>query len=91
MNIASEIFQKNYEDVEWFQEELVYYFEETNEWKSEVWKFNRNQDGDIETTELVEEKSYPRGSKPILEEKFPWLKHNKKWKPYKPKRQPYGS
>ena len=91
MNIASHITQKNYEGTEWFQEEMVYFFKETNEWKSEVWRYNINEDGDIEESELVEDKTYSKGSKHILEDKFPWLRYNKKWKPYKPKLEPYGA
>lgn len=91
MNIASEVFQKYYEDPTWFQEELVYFFKDSGEWISEVWKYTKDDEGNIENTELVEEKSYPKGSKPKLEDKFPWLRYHDKWTPYKSKQERYGS
>lgn len=79
MKIYHKVWQKEYESPEWFKEELIYFDRDKNEWITEVWKFTRNEEGDIEETILEEEKNYARGSKPIIEEKFPWLKHRKTW------------
>ena len=50
-----------------------------NKWITEIWKYNKDEDGIIYESILKEEKKYPRGSKPIIEKKFPWLKHRQTW------------
>ena len=87
MKIYHKVWQKEYESHEWFKEELIYFDRDKNEWITEVWKFTKNEEGDIEETILEEEKKYSRGSKPIIEKKFPWLKHRKTWNiKYQPKK-----
>ena len=79
MKIASLIWQKDYESPEWYREEIVYFFRPDNQWITEIWVYNRDEEGMIYDTFLEEEKTYPRGSKKKIMEKFPWLKHRPTW------------
>ena len=64
MEIHNKIWQKKHESPKWF---------------TEAWKYTKNESGDIEEVILKEEQQYPRGSKLIIERKFPWLHNRKNW------------
>jgi len=80
VRIYNKIWQKEYEDPEWFKEEIIYFDRDKNTWITEIWLFNRDENGDIYETILEEEKQYPRGSKLVMEKKFPWLINRPTWR-----------
>jgi len=79
MEIHNKIWQKKHESPKWFTEEIVYFDKNKNKWITEAWKYTKNESGDIEEVILKEEQQYPRGSKLIIERKFPWLHNRKNW------------
>ena len=79
MKIASQIWQKEFESPEWFREEIVYFLRSENQWITEIWEYNRDEKGRIYESILKKRKTYPRGSKSKIMEKFPWLKHRNTW------------
>ena len=79
MKIYNKIWQKQYESPEWFAEELVYFDKDKDKWITKVWKYTKDESGGIWEAILEEEQEYPRGSKLVIERKFPWLNNRKTW------------
>jgi|TARA_R100000781_G_scaffold112795_1_gene80394 hypothetical protein len=79
MRLHGKIWQKGYEASDWIKEELVYFNKSKNIWVTEVYKYFKDEDGEIIEVECLSDNNYPRGSKDKLETLFPWLKKRPTW------------